>query len=417
MPKVKLLIISTYDIPCGIASFAATLKSLLDDDFEVTVAPLDPDVLKRFPKTHGDAAIRKIASEAKKYDVVNLQLEWGTLGSNAAVIVKRFKILMAGCGKLIVTLHTPIYSGANAQVRKYLKKLQLLKAAKLLITSTLRRFYEYQKISAIKKTSQRLGDNFHLIVHTERERKIFKELYRIQNVHAHPLSHIHAHWPKRLQKDAPAFRQSLLNRFGVNKKLIGFFGFISPYKGLETALGAIDLLPEEYILLVFGSSHPETIEKNRLIDPYLAYILTKLGFSGYIPSIPGGNSQKTEEVTPMRKKDAVFFMGAPDDYEFATAIAAMDACVFPHVEVGQSGSGPVSLAIELQKATFISRTLAFLELKKYFPQQFAMFDIGNSVQLAQQLHVLEEFTNMPPSYTKDTQRRLYADLVTSIAKR
>jgi len=43
----------------------------------------------------------------------------------------------------------------------------------------------------------------------------------------------------------------------------------------------------------------------------------------------------------------VHFMGALGDRDFLTGMAICDAVVFPYLEVGQSASGPISQALEL----------------------------------------------------------------------
>ena len=70
---------------------------------------MDQDILKHYPRKFGDEEIKKIIRMSKEYDVVNIQLEWGTLGSRPWSIVRRFSMLMKGCDKILLTLHTPVY--------------------------------------------------------------------------------------------------------------------------------------------------------------------------------------------------------------------------------------------------------------------------------------------------------------------
>ncbi|MDR1829018.1 MAG: hypothetical protein LBR29_11865 [Methylobacteriaceae bacterium] len=423
MPETRVLIISTWEIPCGIASFAAVLKSHLDGEFAVDVAPLDPDMLKRFPKPFGDAAIADIVARAADYDVVNIQLEWGTLGTSLPVITRRFEQLLRCNAHIILTLHTPVSVGDGGKLTSHLKRLRLLSAAKCLPAEGARLYYDRRKRLLIRDAAARLGNGFHVIVHTARERKYVTHLCGVANTHDHPLSHIRPDWPERLQRDAPALRARLAQRFGEGKTLVGFFGFLGARKGLETAIGALELLPENHLLLIYGAIHPDAITRDTPIDPYLARVLTRLGYGNLLPAKPESSARaakgaaKTDAALPEEEplKKRVFFMGSPDDYEFAEAIAAMDACVFPYLETGQSASGPVCQAVELDKPTYLSRALNFLELEKYFPGRFRLFDIGNCVQLAQQLSEPPIPPASPLPYSMATQRELYAGLIRELA--
>src|SRR3712207_359037 len=110
--------------------------------------------------------------------------------------------------------------------------------------------------------------------------------------------------------------------------------------------------------------------------------------------------------------DKVAFLGSPDDYEFALAMNAVDICVFPYLEVGQSGSGPVSIAVELGKPTIVSRTKAFLEFARYYPKNFEMIDIGNHVQLAQSIVRLSRPSDGAPiAYDRNTLSAYYGALI------
>jgi len=52
-----------------------------------------------------------------------------------------------------------------------------------------------------------------------------------------------------------------------------------------------------------------------------------------------------------------------------------------YLEVGQTSSGPIALSLDLSKNTISTYNKCFLQLKKYAPKCFDLFDIGNHVQL------------------------------------
>jgi glycosyltransferase involved in cell wall biosynthesis len=135
-------------------------------------------------------------------------------------------------------------------------------------------------------------------------------------------------WKETIEKDAAAERERLAARF-PGKKLLGVFGFLSPYKGIETAIHAMRYLPDEWHLLVYGLVHPSTIVPQARVSSYLASLLKML------------------EAKPGQLHRRVSFMGNVDDHRFLCTMRACDLVVFPYLEVGQSASGPASQAIEL----------------------------------------------------------------------
>lgn len=414
MRKKNVLIISTYDTHCGIATFTSFVKAQLSDfnDIEIAIAQLDQDILKRYPTKFGDRAIREIIDRSKSFDVVNIQMEWGILGKNTSIIIKRFKWLLEGCDNIILTLHTPIVHTSYVKDFIYkLCKLRIFSAAKIISLGLIKQFYENRKISLIKNTAKRLGDRFHIIVHTKRERKFFECLHGLKNIHDHPLSNMRADWLERVTTEGESYRKMLQERFGEDAKLIGCFGFISPYKGFETAIDAMRLLPERYKLLLYGAIHPESIQKNIPINSYLAKLLQRIGYQAGSSKFSG-----KQDAPSSGKAENIFFMGSPDDYDFLQATYSVDICIFPYLETGQSASGPVSIAVELEKDIFLSDTHTFQELSRYFPKSFKKFDIGNYVQLAQLIQNDQKKVNHKLDYGMETQRNMYKEIIDQFAQ-
>jgi hypothetical protein len=89
---------------------------------------------------------------------------------------------------------------------------------------------------------------------------------------------------------------------------------------------------------------------------------------------------------------------------------ACDLVVFPYLEVGQSASGPASQAIELQAPTLLSYNHAFIELRKYFPEHFEFFDIGNHIQLASLVRS-GDIPKASPAYGGATQAVHYRAMI------
>ena len=107
--KPRIAIVSTYDELCGIAGYTIALKSQLESVFEVAVFELDQYLLRNpSPKVRAiaDNHIQQICEKLKLFPVVNMQLEYGTLGRNNADIARRLKMILNSAPSLIVTFHT-----------------------------------------------------------------------------------------------------------------------------------------------------------------------------------------------------------------------------------------------------------------------------------------------------------------------
>ncbi len=61
--------------------------------------------------------------------------------------------------------------------------------------------------------------------------------------------------------------------FPQGAKVIGLFGYISNYKGIETAISALAELPKNYVLALFGSQHPQSVKLDTPIDAYLESLI------------------------------------------------------------------------------------------------------------------------------------------------
>ncbi len=100
---------------------------------------------------------------------------------------------------------------------------------------------------------------------------------------------------------------------------------------------------------------------------------------------PGGDIEQLIGEHPDQLRGRVHFMGALSDEDFFAAMALCDAAIFPYVEVGQSSSGPISVALEMGTRVIASRTGAFTAFARYHPNLVEFFDIGNFAELASRI--------------------------------
>jgi len=460
-PGMKVLLVSSYRVSCGIATYTEALETLLEKDFALTVFALDQSILKsRIPHVieAGDQQIRELCASFKDYDVVNFQWEPGLLGDGYKETAKRLGWILEAADKLILTVHTVV---------PYPRQRGLMDLASFVRRKGVKGFYRYfldpedlYRRETYRVLRQRAASDrkTFVAVHTNREKQFFQNVVGFKNVFDHPLSLIHAGWPERLAQDAPRARADLEEMFPGKHTFIGVFGFISEYKGMHTALKAMKLLGPGYQLLIYGGVHPGVLQEREPVNSYVKTLIDEIEFDSLparkrrasgasgsasasrasSPSLSRRSSASSSAVSTkrfgsgspapsprrnvgLRKTllDKVAFLGAPDDYDFALAMKTMDICVFPYLEVGQSGSGPVSIAIELGKPTIASRTKAFIELARYHPKHFEMIDIGNHIQLGQAIQRMTRLpaATRPVEYNGATLAAFYGRLIRTIAGR
>ena len=182
--RETLAIVSTNSKLCGVAAYTSALRRQLSGSFDITVFDLDQYLLRnkhRRVRKIADRHIKQICRAIRRFDAVNLQLEYGTLGRDGADIYRRFCWLTAAAPRLSVTFHSllmpPSFEAgafAKALVRFRFKAAARMQAdfrrTHLLsygIARQLRRMQSYKQVSAI--------------VHNRRDLHDAKYLYGIQD--------------------------------------------------------------------------------------------------------------------------------------------------------------------------------------------------------------------------------------------
>lgn len=292
----KLAIISTYDDLCGIAGYTKALVKQLEQDFEVTVFDLDQYLLRstmRSLRKLGDKLIANIADKLADFDVVNIQLEHGTLGAMPSDIVRRFEMLIGHAKPLTVTFHTVLPVGGRglrdlARAVRHLDRgtfveiLHEIRTGRELGNPIMRALVKRQKRA---KTSA--------IFHTRRDARTHRLVYGLRRVFDHPLAFYGGQGtsaPPRTDIRLPsAIKQQ------PDAVILGVFGFVSPYKGILTAIQALRRLPDNFHLMVFGGLHPNDIRKGYSVHPYLERIISLIT-QDYDPKAP------TKKESPIKER-------------------------------------------------------------------------------------------------------------------
>jgi len=426
--KESLAIVSPGSKLCGIAAYTAALQRQLSDAFEITVFDLNQYLLRsphhRVRKL-ADRHIKEVCRAIRRFDVVNLQLEHGTLGRYGRDIYRRFCWLTEAAPRLSVTFHTlplpPSFDSTafmKALATGRLKTAARMQAdfhrAHLLssgIARQLRRAQRRKQVSAV--------------VHNRRDRYDASCLYGIRQVYDHPLSFLGAADAEALRNGASRQRFAMLDDLPPDTALIGVFGFLNEYKGIGTAIQALRYLPENHHLLIFGGIHPHEIVEGRPRHPYIASLfddaymdttlydrMTAIGAQSDAPPLVVAADQGLRELLGAHPRDLsarIHFMGALAETDFLSGMAICNAVVFPYLEVRQSSSGPISQALELGCRIIASRTHTFLEFAEYHENAVEFFDIGNHLELAERLLARRQFSPRHglPEFNIETNKTTY----------
>lgn len=399
--KKKLAIISTFDDLCGIAGYTRHLIKQLDEFYEITVFDLDQYMFRsnnKRIKRLAEKEVRRICFELKNYDCVNIQLEHGTLGISTEDILNRFKKFVYSSPKICITFHTILTESTRDNVLKTLIKGRLKQSIQVYKSNRKVNDLEFG-INKILKNAQ-IYKPTSIVTHTRRDARNFRLVNNFKNVYDHPLAFLSKEEAKyvrentSLEKDFP----SLAIKLKEGDVLLGVFGFMGKYKGIETAIKALKLLPKNYHLAIFGGLHPNAITKNTEIDGYVKSLLDMIqpnrtvisGDNDFASNIRTNlNVDEFEklllEKAPENLSDRIHFMGSLSDEEFPKAMNVCDTVILPYLEVGQSASGPMSIAVDVGANILASRTKAFMQFARYNPNRFKMFEIGNYVQLSQMI--------------------------------
>jgi glycosyltransferase involved in cell wall biosynthesis len=425
--KERLAIVSTSSKLCGIAAYTAALRRQLNDAFDITVFDLDQYLLRsphRRVRQLGDRHVKAICRAIRRFDVVNLQLEYGTLGRYGRDIHRRFCWLTDAAPRMSVTFHTLLTPPAfdTAAFAKALATLNFKRAARLQAAHRRAHLLSNGVARQLRRAQGRKAVS--AIVHNRRDLHDARYLSGLRSVFDHPLAYLSAAEIAAIRTAASRRRFPMLDGLPDDAALIGVFGFLNEYKGIATAIEALNYLPQQHHLLIFGGVHPQEIAARQSRHPYIsslfdrAYVdttlydrMTGLAAEG-APRLVVEADSGLRELLGTHPRDLsarIHFMGALAEPDFLAGMAVCDAVVFPYLEVGQSSSGPISQALELGCRIIASRTHTFLEFAEYHKNAIEFFDIGNHLELAERILARPQFSARSglPEFNIATNKAIY----------
>lgn len=360
--KPRLAIVSSYSDLCGNASYTKALEKGLQKYFDVTVISLNVELIRRGDLKTVNLYIDAICRQVEMFDYVNIQFEAGLFGTDINSIKKNFFRIAKACKKTVITMHRfqmkealpgiiPLIKHLlNRELKPYINSIRKVLANNRYVPL-------YEKVISFCKNK-----NIPIIVHTPRDSDLIKIRLKYDNVFDHPLCFYDQSYIQSIATNYT--RQDYCQHLSLNenKTYIGIFGFISKYKGHETAIQALQFLPENYELIIFGTQHPHTITEEETINKDIKNII--------------------DLIKKLNLSNRVKFHRPLDDEEFLKLLLRCDFNILPYLEVKQGGSAIAALSLETNSNTIFSQNRAFFELEKYAPSAFKMFSIGNYLELA-----------------------------------
>ncbi len=356
--------------------------------------------------------IKKIAEKASEADWVNIQYEPGLFGMTPSVIQKNLSLVLNHSKKAILTHHTILYPEINPSfVELFKNPLDLFRMHRQisLRESNLKLFLANRK-------------KVRHLVHTKHARDFFEVLGIGQGeVEDHPLGFLTTEQKAAFRESVPEDKKTVFARIGLPQesgiKLVGGFGFLSPYKGYETLIHCLRLLPMNYHLLVTGGLHPEGVVKKSIKQPYLKAIMELVD-----PKLNSKKKRRKTTVDDAKLLERVHFLGSLGNQEFAGVMNACDHVVFPYSEEMQTSSGAAGMALDLGKRLFCSNNHCFRELRKYAGDAVTPFEISNHLELKTKIMNCEAHGSIHQtasdhyrnSYNLETRVQKYWELLSGI---
>ena len=238
------------------------LQRQLGDVFDVTVFDLDQYLLRsphRRVRKLGDRHIKDICRAIRRFDAVNLQLEYGTLGRYGRDILSPLRLAHHGSAAALGDIPHRLDAAELSTSADFSRRWR---RCKFRIAGHMHSAFQREPAScrtaspascAGCSARSRSAPSFTTDATSD------AYLYGIEHVFDHPLFFWRLARSTAIRDGAARRRFPLLDDLPADSVLIGVFGFLNDYKGIGTAIQALYHLPENHHLLIFGGVHPNEI--------------------------------------------------------------------------------------------------------------------------------------------------------------
>ena len=356
---MKVVQVSTWKVPCGIAGYTEKLAaSMLDSGVQCDIIPIERERLKYMAKNEISQYFESMIEKLVAYDVIHIQHEFsffaGAYDLDTSIsIFSYFLSRILKLQKLVfVTFHSePSFFEESSQgsVVKIVKKKLSESKWNLLVS----RLFNSKR-------------NLNAIVHTKNSRRIFIDSGFNPNK---------IHILKQGISPIPILNVSQEQKISIKKELgftadsiiLSMFGFISHYKGYITALRALQNLPKDYYLIIIGMPHPYGTDKT--LDNIIRLI----------------NDSKNNPIRSNNLDERVKMTGYLELEELNKYYSVTNFCLAPYEpETQLSSSAAITWALASGKPVVASKIRAFTEINEE-ADCFHLFTPGSARELAYQI--------------------------------
>ncbi|MGA0039538.1 MAG: glycosyltransferase [Pirellulales bacterium] len=331
---MRVLHLSTWNRPCGIATYCGNLVRSLDAiGVRNDVYPLEPHLWRTYTADDIADLQADIAEQSRRYDLVHIQHEHGFFGH--AVSYKAaarnygtmLKTLRAAGTPVVTTFHTePLGVGVGDRRRSFSPQKMLRNLNRRLTWN--RQVSRCFGVGPLEAKA---------VVHTPTTRRaLIKQGMPAGAVHVVE----HGCLPQREAWHNPAAAKEQLG-LSPDDVLLTMFGFIGRYKGHDVAVRALAKLPSHFHLAICGGAHPEADDE--FLDK-LIKLVRHLGVEDRV-TITGWLAVEATDVY----------------------YAATDICLAPYVDPNLSASGAITWALASGKPTIGSKVPAFQNICREQP--------------------------------------------------
>ena len=326
-------------------------------------------------KKKADLIISEIGQKIPYFDYINIQYEFLLYGRDFNDVQRRILFLLRQCQdkNFSVTFHR-IDLNQKIKKRKWYKKIFRKKSVPTADEITLSILNEVQRKQGLA------------IVHTFRDKEKILSFYPNVKVFAHPLNYQRQDASLNLKNNFS--KKQYMEEKGIklssSDKVISVIGTFVRVKDYATVINALNYLPENYHLFIFGGQHKLEISLEPTGSKYIQEILNL--------------------VVSLKLSKRVHFMGFQEtSQDMINAYLFSDFIVLPYIECGEMASAAAGNALELNSNIFATRNHCFEELKKFTGEAFYSFDMGNYLELAEKIQTMPNKTNIIK------QRKIYLD--------
>ncbi|MBD2867963.1 glycosyltransferase [Paenibacillus arenilitoris] len=349
---MKVAMIVSDNPQCGITTHANYVTSEFGENCEVDIIKTKLSVIRSRGILEQSKYYKTIALELNtRYDIVHIQHEYGLWGRKIFYYhFNLYNFLKNLTLPVVISLHSIVPDLISPDYVLHEKSGGLIRRNPL---------FKYSKYWAYIKMLNYISNRVNrFIIHSDDSYTIYKSSNGNGNIKILPLG------IPGVRKISLADKLEAKARKGfLGKKLLVLFGFVSSYKGHETAIHALSNLPPEYILIIAGGSHPLNPDSNE----YMKRLL-RLAHRYNI-------------------RDRVIITGFLSEEEIDEWQIAADLVLAPYLEVGLSASAAISRAFAMSNAVVASDISAFLGIAeqtkaiKIFPSTEALLLVDSILEI------------------------------------